>query len=353
MPARPRPSSGSSAAGWGSSGATRRCCLPTTSRRPTCQFGPLTAYPRRSTHPRPLPSPARRAAARGHHLHRLDCRGTWCGARQGTGRGRLRGPRGPRVRRRRDVSGDRGAARRHERGDPRVLGDGRVRRRGARRSLSRSCAASSREAAQAGRRRPSWSGCSWLRGVRRALRRPPRSSPRRPRPRPRSIVPRRLADGLAVAAAVAVDPALLDLLPADVAGQELRPDLETAAEIATTGELTQDVEAIAVGLYIQPGTSNADDLAIVNVVRLRPGVFDDGWYRSWRTTYDDGACQVAGGVAPGVARDPDRRARDPHRVVRRWRAHVPRPPGGSGSGGLDPAAARAASVSVVVAGLTE
>ena len=72
------------------------------------------------------------------------------------------------------------------------------------------------------------------------------------------------------AAAVAVDPALLDLLPADVAGQELRPDLETAAEIATTGELTQDVEAIAVGLYIQPGTSNADDLAIVNVVRLRP-----------------------------------------------------------------------------------
>ena len=90
-------------------------------------------------------------------------------------------------------------------------------------------------------------------------------------------------------------------MPADVAGQELRPDLETAAEIATTGELTQDVEAIAVGLYIQPGTSNADDLAIVNVVRLRPGVFDDGWYRSWRTTYDDGACQVAGGVAPGVA----------------------------------------------------
>ena len=103
------------------------------------------------------------------------------------------------------------------------------------------------------------------------------------------------------AASVAVDPALLDLLPADISGQALRPDLETAAEIATTGELSQDIEAIAVGLYVQPGTSSLDDLAIVNVVRLRPGVFDDGWFRSWRTTYDGGACEVAGGVAPGVA----------------------------------------------------
>ena len=33
----------------------------------------------------------------------------------------------------------------------------------------------------------------------------------------------------------------------------------------------------------------------------RPGVFDDGWFRSWRSTYDEGACQVAGGVSPGAA----------------------------------------------------
>ena len=50
-----------------------------------------------------------------------------------------------------------------------------------------------------------------------------------------------------------------------------------------------------------PAPRARDDLAIVNVVRLRPGLFDDGWFRSWRTTYDDGACQVAGGVAPGGA----------------------------------------------------
>ena len=76
-----------------------------------------------------------------------------------------------------------------------------------------------------------------------------------------------------------VDPTLLDVLPAEVDGQALRPDAETAAEIAATGNLAPDVEAIAVGLYIQPGASAADDLAIVNVVRLSPGVFEDGWYR--------------------------------------------------------------------------
>ncbi len=39
----------------------------------------------------------------------------------------------------------------------------------------------------------------------------------------------------------------------------------------------------------------------MNVVRLRPGVFGDAWFRSWRDTYDTGACEIAGGVAPGAA----------------------------------------------------
>ena len=98
----------------------------------------------------------------------------------------------------------------------------------------------------------------------------------------------------------AVDPTLLAVLPAEIEGQALRPDAETAAEIAATEDLAPDVDAIAVGLYIAAGTSNADDIAIVNVVRLRPGVFGDAWYRSWRSTYDEGACQVAGGVSPGA-----------------------------------------------------
>lgn len=103
------------------------------------------------------------------------------------------------------------------------------------------------------------------------------------------------------AAAVEVDPTLLELLPAEIDGQALRPDAETAAGIAGTADLAPDIEARAVGLYIAPGASNADDFAIVNVVRLRPGVFSDSWFRDWRETYDEAACEIAGGVAPGVA----------------------------------------------------
>ena len=31
-------------------------------------------------------------------------------------------------------------------------------------------------------------------------------------------------------------------------------------------------------LAIRPGTSSGDDLAIVSVIRLRPGVFSDAWF---------------------------------------------------------------------------
>jgi hypothetical protein len=102
------------------------------------------------------------------------------------------------------------------------------------------------------------------------------------------------------AAAIRVDPALLDVLPSEIDGQPLRPDDATAADIAGTGDLATDVEAIAVGLYIR-ASETAEDLAVASVVRLRSGVFDDGWYRSWRETYDQGACEVAGGVTSGAA----------------------------------------------------
>jgi hypothetical protein len=106
----------------------------------------------------------------------------------------------------------------------------------------------------------------------------------------------------ATAGVVVVDPTLLGVLPADIDGQPLRSDAATAEEIAATEELAHDIEAIAVGLYVQPGSSTAPDgLAIVNVVRLRAGIFGDAWFRTWRTTYDEGACQIAGGVTPGTA----------------------------------------------------
>jgi hypothetical protein len=99
-----------------------------------------------------------------------------------------------------------------------------------------------------------------------------------------------------VTASGRVDPTLLDVLPRDIDGQPLRPDDESAAAIEN---LPADVEALAIGLYVRPGSAIADDFAIVSVARLRSGVFEEGWFRSWRDTYDRGACEVAGGVAPG------------------------------------------------------
>ena len=114
---------------------------------------------------------------------------------------------------------------------------------------------------------------------------PVASTPSTPSPSPASVT-----------ASGHVDPTLLDVLPREIEGQPLRPDEESAAAIEN---LPTDVEALAIGLYIRPGSSTADDFAIVNVARLRAGVFDEGWFRSWRDTYDRGACEVAGGVAPG------------------------------------------------------
>lgn len=93
-----------------------------------------------------------------------------------------------------------------------------------------------------------------------------------------------------------VDPTLLDVLPSEVDGVALEPDPTTAGQIAADPTLADSAEAIAVALAIRPGTSSGDDLAIASVIRLRPGVFSDAWFANWRSTYDQGACDVAGGV---------------------------------------------------------
>jgi len=93
-----------------------------------------------------------------------------------------------------------------------------------------------------------------------------------------------------------VDAGLLRVLPTQVGGVTLEADPTTAAQIAADPTLAGSAQAIAVALAISPGTSSGDDLAIVSVIRLRPGVFNDAWYATWRTTYDQAACEVAGGV---------------------------------------------------------
>jgi hypothetical protein len=98
------------------------------------------------------------------------------------------------------------------------------------------------------------------------------------------------------AGTVDVDPSLLSILPAEVDGAVMRPAPEVATEIALDPSLAIAVEAIAVGLAVAPGTSTGDDLVIANVIRLRPDVFDDEFFREWRDSYDGAACEIAGGV---------------------------------------------------------
>ncbi len=96
--------------------------------------------------------------------------------------------------------------------------------------------------------------------------------------------------------AIVVDEGLLDILPPQVDGIDLVSDPVTAASIASDPDLAPIASAIAVALAIEPGASVGDDLAVVSVVQLRPGSYDDTWFRSWRDTYDEAACEPAGGA---------------------------------------------------------
>ncbi len=112
---------------------------------------------------------------------------------------------------------------------------------------------------------------------------------------PPSVAATSLPTGEPSGGAVAVDPTLLDILPSEVDGVAVELDEATSATVAADPATTGDVEAIAIALALD--TENAGgDLAIANVVRLRAGVFNDEFYRSWRDSFDEAACASAGGV---------------------------------------------------------
>jgi hypothetical protein len=94
--------------------------------------------------------------------------------------------------------------------------------------------------------------------------------------------------------AVIVDLSLLEHLPATLDGLSVEADAETTASIAASPGLAADASAIAIARVVAPGS---DDLAIASIVRLRSGPFDDAGYARWRATYDQAACEPAGGVA--------------------------------------------------------
>lgn len=94
--------------------------------------------------------------------------------------------------------------------------------------------------------------------------------------------------------AVAIDPSLLEILPARVDGLEVveNPDGEAAA----LGDplLAKVGSAIAAGFAIDPASG---DFVYAIVIRLLPDTMDAASFADFRATFDEGACSQADGLA--------------------------------------------------------
>ncbi len=93
------------------------------------------------------------------------------------------------------------------------------------------------------------------------------------------------------AASVTIDPTLLDVLPTTVSGLPVAAIAKPAG--ADDPALAETVDRMAQAFVIDPATS---DFAYSSVIALRPGVFSAAYFRSWRDSFDEGACSQAGGV---------------------------------------------------------
>ncbi len=92
---------------------------------------------------------------------------------------------------------------------------------------------------------------------------------------------------------VALDPALLDILPEMVAGFPVGESIDQAASALNDPALPRIATALDAGVAVDTASGN---LVYAIVVRLREGAFDDDAYRQWRDSFDEGACAAAGGV---------------------------------------------------------
>lgn len=123
---------------------------------------------------------------------------------------------------------------------------------------------------------------------------PPTSSS--PLPSPSADLPSDAAATPGGSGTIAIDSSLLAVLPAQVDGVPLEADAATAADVTGDAALARSASALGVAIAVAPGASATEDLAVVWVVQLRPGVFNEAFFRNWRDTYDQAACAAAGGV---------------------------------------------------------
>ncbi len=91
---------------------------------------------------------------------------------------------------------------------------------------------------------------------------------------------------------IPIDQTLLDLLPATVNGVALEPvpDPQGADDPA----LVDSVDRLAQAILVDPASS---DFVVISVIALRPGVFDQAYFRSWRDSFDEGACSQSDRLA--------------------------------------------------------
>jgi hypothetical protein len=93
--------------------------------------------------------------------------------------------------------------------------------------------------------------------------------------------------------AVPIDPSLLAILPASVSGQGINEVPEIEASLMTDPSLVQNASSLAVALGIN---MNTGDFAYVAVIQLKPLVFSNAFFLSWRQSYDEGACSQSDGI---------------------------------------------------------
>jgi len=92
---------------------------------------------------------------------------------------------------------------------------------------------------------------------------------------------------------VPVDTSLLASLPAMIGGQQVNEVPEIEAELASDPNLAQNASSLAVALGINMATG---DFAYVAVIQLKPLVFSNAFYSSWRQSYDQSACTQSSGL---------------------------------------------------------
>jgi hypothetical protein len=92
---------------------------------------------------------------------------------------------------------------------------------------------------------------------------------------------------------ITVDPALLDLLPDKVGDLPLVASPDAAADPASDPDLAKSAQSLAVALAVD---QTSGDLVVASVVKLKPRVFSDEFFRDWRDSFDEGVCGQAGGV---------------------------------------------------------